>query len=88
MVAYGATGSGKTHTVTNLAHRAAVELERQALSGGMVNRWFSFFFVCVFWCFFGVFWCFFGVFLVFFGCFLGVFWVFFFFFFLGGGEGW
>ena len=30
ILAYGATGSGKTHTVTNLAHRAAVELERQA----------------------------------------------------------
>eukprot|EP00438_Fugacium_kawagutii_P023087 Skav220070 [mRNA] locus=scaffold262:69890:71016:+ [translate_table: standard] len=32
ILAYGATGSGKTHTVTNLAHRAAVELERQAWS--------------------------------------------------------
>lgn len=38
ILAYGATGSGKTHTVTNLAHRAAVELERQAsalASGGI-----------------------------------------------------
>lgn len=38
ILAYGATGSGKTHTVTNLAHRAAVELERQATAlanGGM-----------------------------------------------------
>ena len=29
-MAYGATGSGKTHTVTQLAQRAAGELERQA----------------------------------------------------------
>lgn len=38
IVAYGATGSGKTHTVTNLAERTAKELERQAASlekGGM-----------------------------------------------------
>lgn len=38
ILAYGATGSGKTHTVTNLSHRAAVELERQAsalATGGM-----------------------------------------------------
>ncbi|CAE7783785.1 KIN14F [Symbiodinium sp. CCMP2592] len=31
ILAYGATGSGKTHTVTNLAQRAAQELERQAV---------------------------------------------------------
>jgi len=30
ILAYGATGSGKTHTVMNLAERAAKELERQA----------------------------------------------------------
>jgi len=30
ILAYGATGSGKTHTVMNLAERAAQELERQA----------------------------------------------------------
>lgn len=38
ILAYGATGSGKTHTVTQLAQRAAGELERQALamsSGGI-----------------------------------------------------
>lgn len=32
ILAYGATGSGKTHTVTNIAMRAAQELERQAQS--------------------------------------------------------
>lgn len=32
VLAYGATGSGKTHTVVNLAERAAAELERQAHS--------------------------------------------------------
>eukprot|EP00405_Crypthecodinium_cohnii_P037143 CAMPEP_0206541874 /NCGR_PEP_ID=MMETSP0325_2-20121206/9858_1 /ASSEMBLY_ACC=CAM_ASM_000347 /TAXON_ID=2866 /ORGANISM="Crypthecodinium cohnii, Strain Seligo" /LENGTH=1313 /DNA_ID=CAMNT_0054039867 /DNA_START=63 /DNA_END=4004 /DNA_ORIENTATION=+ len=32
ILAYGATGSGKTHTVTNLSERAAKELERQAIS--------------------------------------------------------
>jgi len=32
ILAYGATGSGKTHTVINLAERAARELERQAVS--------------------------------------------------------
>eukprot|EP00931_Biecheleriopsis_adriatica_P017850 TRINITY_DN12660_c0_g1_i2.p1 TRINITY_DN12660_c0_g1~~TRINITY_DN12660_c0_g1_i2.p1 ORF type:complete len:1294 (-),score=207.67 TRINITY_DN12660_c0_g1_i2:56-3883(-) len=39
ILAYGATGSGKTHTMTNLAERAASELERQAtaLSQGGVK---------------------------------------------------
>eukprot|EP00440_Ansanella_granifera_P054197 gb/GFBE01058749.1/.p1 GENE.gb/GFBE01058749.1/~~gb/GFBE01058749.1/.p1 ORF type:complete len:1165 (+),score=241.74 gb/GFBE01058749.1/:1-3495(+) len=32
ILAYGATGSGKTHTVTNLAERTAKELDRQAES--------------------------------------------------------
>jgi len=32
ILAYGATGSGKTHTVSNLAERAAKEFERQANS--------------------------------------------------------
>ncbi|CAE8631956.1 unnamed protein product [Polarella glacialis] len=32
ILAYGATGSGKTHTVSNLAERAALELERQAVA--------------------------------------------------------
>uniref|UniRef100_A0A7S4QHZ9 Kinesin motor domain-containing protein n=1 Tax=Alexandrium monilatum TaxID=311494 RepID=A0A7S4QHZ9_9DINO len=32
ILAYGATGSGKTHTVMNLAERTAQELERQASS--------------------------------------------------------
>mmetsp|Transcript_10423 Transcript_10423/g.23605 ORF Transcript_10423/g.23605 Transcript_10423/m.23605 type:complete len:1381 (-) Transcript_10423:154-4296(-) len=32
ILAYGATGSGKTHTVVNLAERTARELERQAIS--------------------------------------------------------
>lgn len=32
ILAYGATGSGKTHTVTNLASRAATEIERQAVA--------------------------------------------------------
>lgn len=31
ILAYGATGSGKTHTVSNLAERTARELERQAI---------------------------------------------------------
>eukprot|EP00930_Biecheleria_cincta_P033402 TRINITY_DN23135_c0_g1_i2.p1 TRINITY_DN23135_c0_g1~~TRINITY_DN23135_c0_g1_i2.p1 ORF type:complete len:1119 (-),score=209.41 TRINITY_DN23135_c0_g1_i2:61-3417(-) len=38
ILAYGATGSGKTHTMANLAERAALELERQAvklLHGGV-----------------------------------------------------
>ena len=29
-MAYGATSSGKTHTVTNLAERVALELNREA----------------------------------------------------------
>ena len=31
VLAYGATGSGKTHTVANLARRAALELEQKAM---------------------------------------------------------